>query len=172
MRRPIMKAMNRRSMIRITAVAFLAAALLPAFVAAQEAQTPPPAAKERPARILAREALDLTPEQEKTLAEFRKARAEESRAFRDEMRKLRTELRGLARDPQANRAQLDSLIDRSARLRAEREKAVLRNRAERQNIFTPEQIQKLKALRQRPSARPRLARLRAFRHRLQTRRWR
>ncbi|MCK7527623.1 MAG: hypothetical protein MZV64_63445 [Ignavibacteriales bacterium] len=40
---------------------------------------------ERPGRMFAREALDLTPDQEKALAEFRKARAGERETFRDEM---------------------------------------------------------------------------------------
>ncbi len=98
--------------------------------------------------MLAREALDLTPEQEKALEEFRKARAEEGRAFRDEMAKVRAERRELAKDPKANQAKLDALIDRTAKLRAEREKAAFRNRIERDKIFTPEQREKMKTFRE------------------------
>ena len=183
------------------AAVFAATLLLPVLVAAQETKASPPAANERPGRMLAREALDLTPGQEKALGEFRKARAEEARAFREEVARLRTEMRELAKDPEANRAKLDALIDKSARLRAERAKAAFRNRTERDKIFTPEQREKMKAFRERLARRPgvagrgqmgfgrmgvrgqgrfmgpgfgagRLARLRALRHRPLLRRWR
>jgi Spy/CpxP family protein refolding chaperone len=192
---------SRKLIIGAAAMAFVAALLLPALVAAQETKTPPPAANERPGRMLARETLDLTPEQEKALVEFRKARAEEGRVFRDEMTRLRAEMRELAKDPKANQPKLDALIDKTARLRAEREKAAFRNRTERDKIFTPEQLEKMKALRDRlanrpgmagrgpmgfgrmgfrgpgrflgPGSRPeRMARLRALRHRPFLRRWR
>jgi Spy/CpxP family protein refolding chaperone len=179
----------------------VAALLLPALAAAQETQAEPQAVKDRPGRMLAREALDLTPGQEKALEEFRKARAEEGRAFRDEMARVRAERRELAKDPKANQGKLDVLIDRTARLRAEREKAAFRNRIERDNIFTPEQREKMKTFRERLANRPgrigrgrmaagrlgfgrpdrfrgpgvgreRLARLRAMRQRQLFRRWR
>jgi Spy/CpxP family protein refolding chaperone len=137
--------------------AFLAAVLIPLFVAAQEAQTPPPAANERPARMLARESLGLTPDQEKALEEFRKTRMEESKAFREEMMKLHAEMRELAKDPKANQAKIDALVDQTAQLRAGREKAAFRNRAERDKIFTPEQLEKMKALRERFAGRAGLA---------------
>jgi Spy/CpxP family protein refolding chaperone len=186
-----MRARSRKWTIGAAALVFLAAWLLPSFAAAQQAQTPPPAAKERPARMLAREALGLTPEQEQALTELRQAREKERTAFRDEMTKIRTERRELAREPRANQAKLDALIDRAAELRAEREKAVLRSRIERDKIFTPEQLEKIKAFRERlgdrvgrlgfrrpgrllgPGSRTgRLARLRALRHRALIRRWR
>ena len=186
-----MRTTSRKTIVRAAALAFLAAWLLPAFAAAQEAQTPPPAAQERPARMLAREALGLTPEQEKALTEFRKAREQERTAFRDEMAKIRAERRELVRDPRANQAKLDALIDRAAKVRAEREKAGLRNRIERDKIFTPEQLERMKAFRERLGDRAgrlawrrpgrllgpgfraeRLARLRALRHRALIRRWR
>jgi Spy/CpxP family protein refolding chaperone len=136
------------------AMAFLAAALIPLTAATQE--TPPPAQTEKariePAHPLAD--LGLTADQKKALEEFRKARVEERAAFREKMAQLREEMRGLARDPQANQAQIDALIDRSAGLRAERLKAAFRARAERDKIFTPEQREKLKALRSRSAGRP------------------
>jgi len=125
-----------------------AALFFPVLAAAQEAKAVPRAAHERPARMLVREALDLTPDQEKILAEFRKARAGEREAFREEMTKIRTEMRGLAAEPEANRAKIEALIDRAARLRADREKAALRNRADRDKVFTPDQREKMKALRE------------------------
>lgn len=196
-----MRTTSTRLIIGAAAVAFVAALIFPAFAAAQEAKTAPPARPERPARMLAREALDITPEQEKALAEFRKARAEEARAFREEMSRLRDERRELTRDPQANQGRLDALIDRTAKLRAEREKAGFRNRIARDKIFTPGQLEKMRGFRQRLADRPgmarrgpmafgrmgvrgpgrlmapgvgpeRMARLRALRHRQLLRHWR
>ena len=144
-----------------TAVLALAAALaLPVMSLGQEA---PPARPERPVRLLARQALDLTPEQEKALTEFRRARTEERRAFREEMAKVRGEMRGLMADPEANKAELEGLIDRAARLRAEREKAALGHRAERDRLFTPEQREKLRAFRENREARQGSVRGRALR---------
>ena len=146
-------------MIAGTAVlAFAAALAFPALAAAQEKRTAPPPRDERAARMLAREALDLTPEQEKALADFRKARADEAKAFRDEMSKLSAERRELAKDPKANQAKLDALIDKTWKLRAEREKAGFRTRLEMDKIFTPEQREKMRAFRQRLGDRPGLAR--------------
>ncbi len=71
----------------------------------------------------------------------------ERRAFREEMGRLRGEMRALAGDPKANQAKIDKLIDQRARLRAEREKSVLRARAQRDEIFTPGQREKIRAFR-------------------------
>ena len=135
-------------------LAFLTAALIPLSAAAQE--TPPPAqadkARIEPAHPLAD--LGLTADQKKALEQFRKARLEERTAFREKMTRLRGEMRGLARDPQANQSKIDGLIDRSAGLRAERQKAALKARVERDQIFTPEQREKLRALRSRVAGRP------------------
>jgi Spy/CpxP family protein refolding chaperone len=136
---------------------FVAAVLIPLFVAAQEAKTPPPAANERPGMMLARESLGLTPDQEKALEEFRKARLEESRTFREEITKIHTAMRELAQDPQANQTKIDALIDQAAALRAGKEKAAFRIRAERDKLFTPEQMEKMKAMRERFAGRAGLA---------------
>jgi Spy/CpxP family protein refolding chaperone len=149
-----MRKTSVKLIIGAAALAFAAALVLPALAAAQETKAAPPAAKDRPARMAARGALDLTPEQVKALEEFRKARTEEQRAFREEMAKLGTEMRELAKDPQANQGKLDALIDRTARLRAEREKAAFRDRIERDKIFTPDQREKMRAFRQRLAERP------------------
>ncbi len=138
-------------------LAFAAALLFPALAAAQGQRTAPPPRDERPARMTAREALDLTPEQEKALEGFRKARADEAKAYRDEMSKLAAERRELAKDPMANQAKLDALIDKTWKMRAEREKATFRNRLEMDKIFTPEQREKMKGVRQRLADRPGLA---------------
>lgn len=139
-------------------LAFAVALVFPALAAAQEKQTAPPRRDERPARMMAREALVLTPEQEKALADFRKARADEAKAFRDEMDKLRAERRELAKDPQANQAKLNALIDKTSKLWAEREKAAIKSRLERNKIFTPEQLEKMRAFRGRLGDRARMAR--------------
>jgi len=137
-----------KMIIGAAAFAFAAALLVPSLAVAQETKAAPPAAHERPGRMLAREAFDLTPDQEKALAEFRKARTGERRAYRDEMSGTREEMRGLAADPEANRAKIEALIDRASRLRAEHEKAAFRHRADRDKIFTPDQREKMKAFRE------------------------
>jgi Spy/CpxP family protein refolding chaperone len=166
----MIKKMTKRTSTLVAAGAALALIMLAAFVAAQEpaAQAPQaPARQPRLARAVAD--LQLTPDQIKALEAFRKARTEERQAFRQEMDKLRTETRELARDPKADQARLDELIDRRAKLRAEHEKGALRARAERDKIFTPEQRDKIDAFRSARqgrmgiAARGRLAELRAFR---------
>jgi Spy/CpxP family protein refolding chaperone len=152
-----MKARSVKTIVGAAALAFTAALIFPALASAQGRRPAPPPRDERPARLLAREALDLTPEQEKALADFRKAREEETKASRDEMSKLLTERRELAKDPQANQAKLNALIDKMSKLRAEREKAAIKNGLERDKIFTPEQREKMKALRERMARRPMMA---------------
>ncbi len=177
----------------------LAAALCASLAAAQETRPPAQPDRSRVERARRLADLGLTAEQTKALEAFRNARREESRAFREEMRKLRDETRELAGDPQTNQKKIDALIDRRAALVAERQKAGFRARAERAKIFTPEQREKLKALRSRLAGRrglagrgmrgagrlgfgpagrrmigsgpARMARLRALRHRLH-RNWR
>lgn len=183
---------------RCAAAAFLAAVLVPMTVTAQDdSQTERPARAriERP-RPLAD--LGLTDEQRNALEAHRKARLDESRAFREEMAGIRAEMRDLLRDPEANRAKIEGLIDKRAGLMARREKAALSHRADWDKIFTPEQREKLRLLRSRaggraglagrrmmapgdlgsgwaPRLRPdarRLARYRVLRHRMPLRWWR
>ena len=143
-----------------TTAVILTLALIPAFAAAQDSRGPAQADQAQAERMGPRQALGLTPDQEKALEGFRKARREDSRAFRDEMAKVREEMRGLAKDPQANRAKIEALIDRTSKLRADREKGALRARLEREKIFTPEQLGKIKAWRGRLADRAGLARMR------------
>jgi Spy/CpxP family protein refolding chaperone len=152
-----MKKKTFRIAVRVTAALFLAAIVAPAFITAQEAQAPPSAGKKPPVKMQPREALGLSPEQEKALETFRKARMDENRAFRDEMQKLRGEMRELAKDPKAGEAKIGGLIDKTAQLRAERAKAAFRNRAEVKKIFTPEQLEKMAAFRARAMDRPGMA---------------
>ncbi|MDI6697638.1 MAG: Spy/CpxP family protein refolding chaperone [Candidatus Saccharicenans sp.] len=96
---------------------------------------------------LLKDALQLTPEQEKKLEEFRKARLEEARAHQEKMAKLRQEFRKLVEDPGANEKKVNSLIDEMSKLRAERMKAMFKNRKEWEKILTPEQLKKLEEYR-------------------------
>jgi len=140
-----MKRNDTRTSIRCAAAALLAAGVLVPLLAAQ---APPPGRPgPRAARAPAIADLGLTPDQVKALGEFRQARMNERRAFREEMGRFRGEMRALAGDPQANQAKIDKLIDQRAKLRADREKGALRARAERDKIFTPEQLGKIKAFR-------------------------
>jgi len=142
---------------RSMGAAFLAALLVPALLAAQESTPPDRPGRARIERPRPLADLGLTPEQTKALEDFRKARRDEGQAFREGMGKLRVEMRELAKDPKANQARIDSLIDKMAGLSAERRKAAFRTRAERDNIFTPEQRAKLETLRSRFAGRARLA---------------
>jgi len=91
--------------------------------------------------------LQLTPDQEAKLKDFRKARMDEQKAFREQTQKLRGELGPLMRDPKADEKKVDGLIDQLAKLRADQMKKGLQSRREVQKIFTPEQLEKLKTLR-------------------------
>jgi Spy/CpxP family protein refolding chaperone len=146
-----------RIAIRMTAALFLAAVLVPAFVTAQEAPAQAPADKKPPVKMGPRESLGLTAEQEKALETFRKVRADENRAFREEMMKLRGEMRELGKDPKANEAKINGLIDKTAQLRAERAKAAFKHLGEVKKIFTPEQLEKMKTFRARVMDRPGMA---------------
>ncbi|MGB9893900.1 MAG: Spy/CpxP family protein refolding chaperone [Candidatus Saccharicenans sp.] len=96
---------------------------------------------------LLKDALQLTPEQEKKLEEFRKARLEEAKAFREKLREMREELRKAIADPKADEKKINSMIDELAKFRADRVKAQLKNRKEWEKIFTPEQLKKLEEYR-------------------------
>lgn len=100
-----------------------------------------------PGYQLLKDALQLTPEQEKKLEEFRQARLEEAKAHRDKMTRLRQEFRKLMEDPKVDEKKVNSLIDEMAKLRAERMKTILKNRKEWEKILTPEQLKKLEEYR-------------------------
>lgn len=166
----MIKKTTQRTSFLAGVCAALAVVTLALLVAAQEPRAQAPQARARHPRLdRAVAGLGLTPDQVKALEAFRKARTEERQAFRQNMDKIRTESRELLRDPEANRARLDELIDRRAKLRAEREKSDLRTRAERDKIFTPEQRAKIERLRSSRwgrmgvAGRERMAETRAFR---------
>lgn len=94
-----------------------------------------------------KESLNLTPEQEKKIQEFRKKQIKENDAFFDDMVKLRRQMRDLMEEPAKNQAKINDVIDRLAKIRAERQKTALKNRMEFEKIFTPEQLEKMKQMR-------------------------
>ncbi|MGB9907059.1 MAG: Spy/CpxP family protein refolding chaperone [Candidatus Saccharicenans sp.] len=96
---------------------------------------------------LLKDVLHLTPEQEKKLEEFRQARLAEAKAHQEKMAQLRQEFRKLMQDPKADEKKVNSLIDEMAKLRAERMKAMFKNRKEWEKILTPEQLKKLEEYR-------------------------
>jgi Spy/CpxP family protein refolding chaperone len=98
---------------------------------------------------MAREILNLTPEQEAKFEEFRKVHQEEREAFQDQMRKMRLELRDLIKDPKADRNRIDGLIDEMSRLRADHLKARIHHRDEIRKVLTPEQLEKLEKFKSR-----------------------
>lgn len=144
-----MKQLTRRTTVLLAAAALLASALIPLAVFAQEKTQPATPAQPRMDRPRPLADLNLTPDQVKALQAFRQARQEQAKAFRNDMAKLRDEMRGLRADPDANKAKIEALIDKQAALMAAHEKDLFRARAERNKIFTPEQLQKLKAMRTR-----------------------
>jgi len=151
--------MNRTTKNKIGALfaaAVFVAALWPVMARGQEQAAPQdkPAAQapSRP-RGMVRD-LNITPEQQKKIREFREARMKEGQAFRAQMTKMRTEMRDLMKDPKANAAGIDGLIDNMSKLRADREKAAFRNRGEFEKLFTPEQLEKMKTFRRGLMGRP------------------
>jgi Spy/CpxP family protein refolding chaperone len=89
-------------------------------------------------------ALQLTPEQEAKLKEFQKARQTENQAFGDQMKKLREDMQALRQADKPDSAKMNGLIDQIFKLQAERAKAGIKNAQEREKIFTPEQLEKMK----------------------------
>jgi Spy/CpxP family protein refolding chaperone len=116
---------------------------------AEKAQKPAPAAQARLERL--KNWLNLTPEQVTKLNDLRKAQAEEQRTFRQQLQKLRGEIGPLLKDPKADQAKINALVDQITKLAGDRIKKSLQNGKELEKIFTPEQFQKFRQLRNRPA---------------------
>lgn len=144
-----MKISSKNRLLTALAAVSLAAALLwPGPVSGQQTSQDKPQPQEKSRlRDLAKDLFNITPDQEKKIQEFREARMKDHQAFRDEMAKVREEMRALMKDPKANEAKLDGVIDRMAKLRADRVKAAFRERGQWEKIFTPEQLEKMKKYR-------------------------
>jgi Spy/CpxP family protein refolding chaperone len=91
--------------------------------------------------------LSLTPEQETKLKEFQKTRQEEQKAVREQVAKLRGELNPLLEDSKSDQNKVNGLIDQMSKLRADQLKKSFQNRKSLEQIFTKEQLDKLKNLR-------------------------
>jgi Spy/CpxP family protein refolding chaperone len=148
---------KKRKFGKSIATVFLAFLVIPCVAAAQTVEDDPQDQPRSHMRMLARDLFDITPEQEKQLEEFRKARMEEARAFREQISKMRGELREMRKDAKANEAKIGDLIDRMYKLRADRAKSAVRSRAEREKVFTPAQLEKMKKYRGAFLNRPRFA---------------
>jgi len=130
------------------AIVALAAFALSAFAQDKAAALAPAQPDKQVAgRPLARvkEALQLTPEQEARMKEFRKAREEENKAFTEQMKKVRTDMQALQKDDKADPNKVNGLIDQMFKLQADRAKSQFKNRKDMEKIFTPEQLQKIKS---------------------------
>jgi Spy/CpxP family protein refolding chaperone len=106
-----------------------------------------PAKPDRPqmAPMRGMDDLGITPEQEAKLEAHRKAAIEQQKAFAEQMKKIREEMQALRKDGAApDLAKQEGLIDKMFKLRADQAKATARNRVERDKIFTPEQLEKMK----------------------------
>ncbi len=116
-----------------------------AFAQDKPAEKPKIAAPAAPAPMARmKDALQLTPEQQAKLQEFQKARQAENQAFGDQMKKLREEMQALRQADKPESAKMNGLIDQIFKLQAERAKAGIKNAQEREKIFTPEQLEKMK----------------------------
>jgi Spy/CpxP family protein refolding chaperone len=126
----------------VLATVILGAVLFMAFgLAAQEKQQAPEPKAD--AERLTRNPLDLTAEQQTKLEAMRKAHQAQSRAFLDEMKKLRDEFRSLRDNLKADPKKVAAVVDRMAKVRADRMKAGVQHRREFENILTPEQRAKM-----------------------------
>jgi protein CpxP len=141
-----MKETGKSRILTLAAAGLFLAALWPVTAAGQTAQGKQ-SPSERPRMGRLAQDLNITPEQQKKLDDFRKARRDEAQAFREKVMKLREDMRALTEDPQANEAKIDGLIDQLAKMRADREKSALKSRLEMRKIFTPEQLEKMKSFR-------------------------
>ncbi len=138
--------MNKRTMT-MAVIAFLALGL--SGLAQDKPVAPGQQARDqvRPMRQMERmnEALGLTPDQEAKLEAHRKAVIEKQKAFAEQMKKAREEMQALRKDGAGpDPAKQEALIDQMFKLRADQAKAMVRNRLDREKIFTPEQLEKMK----------------------------
>jgi len=142
------KSRKNHILTALAAACLVAALLWPGPVSGQQASQDKPQPQEKSRlRDMAKDPFNITPEQEKKIQEFREARMKDRQAFRDQMAKVREEMRDLMKDPKANEAKIDGVIDRMAKLRADRTKAAFRDRGQWEKIFTPEQLEKMKKYR-------------------------
>jgi len=138
--------MTEKKMIGLVGLVLMLAFIY-STVNAQAVRPPKDGGSGALSRVL-KDALQLTPEQEKKLEEFRQARRNETKAYQEKMAPMRDELRKLMGDPKADDQKINNLIDQMAKLRADRMKALYQSKKAWEKIFTPEQLKKLQEYRQ------------------------
>ncbi len=106
--------------------------------------------------------LDLTPEQESKLKEFRKMRQEERREFQSKMREVRKKMAPMMRDPEANEKAIQGLYQEIAKLRSGHLTQVIMHKKEIKKILTPEQLEKLEKAKKKIEQRRRFQRNRSI----------
>jgi Spy/CpxP family protein refolding chaperone len=146
-----MKTKIGQKIVAIAAAVLLVGVLGGVTLSAQQAPPDKPQARQKmrqgPMGPMRGEALNLTPEQQKKLQEFREAHMKDRQAFRDQMMKMREDMRDLMKDPKANGAKIDGLIDQMFKMRADQAKSALKSMEALKSIFTPEQLEKMKEMR-------------------------
>jgi Spy/CpxP family protein refolding chaperone len=138
--------MTEKKMIGLASLVLMLAFIYSTMNA--QAVRPPRAGRSGAFPRVLKDALQLTPEQEKKLEEFRQARLDETKAYGEKMAPMRDELRKLMGDPKADEQKINNLIDQMAKLRADRMKALYQSKKTWEKIFTPEQLKKLQEYRQ------------------------
>jgi Spy/CpxP family protein refolding chaperone len=129
--------------------AFLGAQEKPAPAQAPKAKPAPTAPAQRGQMPLERlkNALGLTDDQAAKLQESRKAQQEAQKGFREQMQKLRGELAPLLKDPKADAAKVNGLIDQMSKLGADQAKKGFQERGALAKILTPDQLVKFQSFR-------------------------
>ncbi len=93
--------------------------------------------------------LDLTDEQKEQLKNLRENQKEVQKQFMDKTKNLRLDLIELKQDAVTNSGEIEKIQDEIFNLRIEQMKNVYMHRKEIKKIFTPEQLEKMSALRTR-----------------------
>lgn len=90
---------------------------------------------------------DLTDEQKEQLKNLRENHMEIQKQFMDKTKNLRLELNELKQDVTANAAEIEKIQDELFNLRIDRMKNSYMHQKEIKKIFTPEQLEKMSAMR-------------------------
>lgn len=93
------------------------------------------------------EKLNLTDRQKEQMADVHEKAQRRMIPIRSGLAEARLDLRKLMRDESPNQAQIDSAIDRMAKLRADAQKAHVAARLEARSLLTPEQRTQMKGAR-------------------------
>lgn len=94
---------------------------------------------------------DMTDEQKEQLKNLRESQREVQKHFMDKTKNLRSELIELKQDSLANSGEIEKIHDEIFNLRIEQMKIAYTSQKEIRKIFTPEQLEKMSALRTRLS---------------------